>query len=233
MPAAATTDPVPAPDGRTSRTGARRPAPRLDNLPPVRRSAGVRLLRIVFTGTAALTAAMFALWPYLSPNADRFRVAAALPVTDLGPDRDAMLGVTVTGIDRQGRPFTIESDVVRALSRDDQRLELVRPRMATALDDGRPVTMAADGGIYDRRIEQLRLSGSVRLDLAGKQRIDTSYAVLDIRQALVHGDRPVVARGPFGTVEADGFRLDQTSREITFTGGSRLVVDPSLVEGNG
>lgn len=179
--------------------------------------------RTAFIALAAAGCGTLLLWPYLAPSGARLHIAAALPVVDLGQDRDAVLNAVYTGIDRHGRPFSLRSSLLRPVDKEGGRVQLELPRLSMTLADGRPVTMQANRGVYDQDRWTLALSGDVLLDLGQDYSMKTESTLLDIRKERAEGSQPVVAAGPFGHLQADGFRLEEGGKALTFLGRSRLI----------
>lgn len=178
---------------------------------------------MAFIALAAAGCGALVLWPYLAPSGDRLHIAAALPVVDLGQDRDAVLNAVYTGIDRHGRPFSLRSSLLRPVDKEGDRVQLELPQLSMTLADGRPVTMRANHGVYDQDRWTLALSGDVLLDVGQDYSMKTESTLLDIRKERAEGHRPVLAAGPFGHLQADGFRLEEGGKTLTFLGRSRLI----------
>ena len=54
----------------------------------------------------------------------------------------------------------------------------------------------------------------------------TEQARLNFSTSAASGESPIRGQGPFGTIEAEGFRIAGTGDSIFFTGKSRLLVYP-------
>jgi len=189
------------------------------------RSRVFRLIGFGFTAFSVVTVVMLFVWPYLSPSDDRMRVAATLPELAFGENSDAMLGTTYQGVDQLGRPFLIKAELVRSLDGEKKEMELTEPRLRMSLEDGRPVTMLANRGIYMQREQALDFTGDVHFILDNTYQVDTSQATLQLETATASGHEDVVARGPFGHLTAEGFRMSDGGQTINFLGRSRLIVD--------
>lgn len=189
----------------------------------VRSPLAIRVARVAFIALAAAGCGTLVLWPYLAPSGDRLHIAASLPVVDLGQDRDAVLDAVYTGIDRSGRPFSLHSILIRPVDRERSRVQLASPELSMTLADGRPVRMQANLGVYDQDQWILALTGKVVLDVGQDYQMKTESTLLDIRNERAEGDKPVLAAGPFGHLQADGFRLEEGGKTLTFLGRSRLI----------
>ena len=61
----------------------------------------------------------------------------------------------------------------------------------------------------------------------------TEEARIDFRIGAASGDTPVKGHGPFGTVDAEGFRIVESGNRIIFNGKSRLVIFPTATKPGG
>lgn len=189
----------------------------------MRSSLSLRAASAAFIGLAIAGCGTLVLWPYLAPSGDRLQIAASLPVVDLGQDRDAVLDAIYTGIDRRGRPFSLHSTLIRPVDGKRDRVQLTAPQLSMTLADGRPVRMQANLGVYDQDQWILALSGKVVLEVGQDYQMKTEATLLDIRKERAEGNTPVLASGPFGHLQADGFRLEEGGKTLTFLGRSRLI----------
>lgn len=189
----------------------------------MRASPLIRSLKAVFIGLACTGIGALVLWPYVAPTGDRLQIAATLPIVTLGSDREAVLNAVYTGIDRQGRPFALHAAVIRPVESDRNKVRLVTPRLSMTLADGRPATIQANLGTYDQDTWLLALAGNVMLDLATQYQMKTESTVLDIREQRAEGNKAVMASGPFGHLQADGFLLEEGGNRLTFLGRSRMI----------
>jgi lipopolysaccharide export system protein LptC len=203
---------------RTSAAADGRPATRRP-----RRSVLITVLRIGLPLGAAALAGIVVLWPYFAPDVDRIRLSANVPRIELGESRDQVVAAEYEGTDSRGRPFVVAADTVRQAGGDERVLDLTAPRARLVLSEDGWATVVADTGRLDRRMDHLELSGDVTLADHRGYEARTSRATVDIGQAVVSGQEPVVASGPFGTLTSNGFRIVDSGATVFFTGRSRLV----------
>ena len=115
---------------------------------------------------------------------------------------EAIVNATYSGIDGEGRPFSIRARSVRNPEGDPALLQLIMPDAQIALKDGSVLTIAADQGLYQRERESLELQGEVTLRRDGDLTVVTERANIDLRTSSASGDRPVGATSPHGTSAA-------------------------------
>lgn len=199
------------------------PAPRFG-------SAGRRLriaaLKLALPAIAACSLALVIALPTLWPGMERLRLRGSIPVANLAEGTDTMLDATFEGFDSRDRPFTIHSDIVRNVANEEEPMALASPRGKLTLKGGGEVKVTANSGLYDRQAERVDLNDDVTLVHPSGYEMSTSIAHIDLPTGDASGDEPVRAKGPLGTINAEGFRVTDDGRVINFTGRSRMTVDP-------
>lgn len=213
------------PDGR--RAG--RSAPSFIRQPGAPRRHGPGYSRFVsmmklFLPTAALALiVLIAAWPHLQPEDSRFRIGFAV----LGAretENPSMVNTRYVGTDQDDQLFSITADLAKNLLKDTTAVELEMPKADVALKDGTWLVLTAEAGNYDRDAKILNLVGAVNLFHDSGYEIRTPEATIDIDKGIAQGDKAVEGHGPFGDLQAEGFRLENKGKLITFTGKARLLI---------
>lgn len=224
------------PGGRPSEAPARASAPpHPRHLAPSRQRPALRpgqlARRRFFVGLAkrllpALALGLLALvvfWPEIEGNEDRSRVS----FRRIAQPRPASLRVVsprYQDVDEASRPYTVTARVAQQVG-GAQILDLEAPRGDMVLADGGWVHISADAGRYDRPRHHLDLAGNVTVHHDNGMVFRTPEAAVEIQQGAASGDAPVAAQGPFGTIEAEGFRLKDRGAVVVFTGRAHAVLE--------
>ena len=137
-----------------------------------------------------------------------------------------MINARFTGVDSENRPFSITAESVVQAGSDDNGVALAKPKADVTLAGDSWVAIAAPTGIFRRDDEILDLSGGVDLFHDDGYEFQTAEARLNFGTSAASGDSPIRGQGPFGTIEAEGFRIAGSGDSIFFTGKSRLLVYP-------
>lgn len=216
--------PRPAPrTGLAPAEAARAAPPRAAD--PSRRSL-TRFLRIALPVTAALLVLLALLWPQLFPTGGGVGVeVATVDRRDPSVD-DAITEATYSGVDGQGRPFSISARRVRNVPEQAHVLLMVQPDAEMLLQDGTRVTIAAANGTYDRVAESLDLQGDVTLTHGPDVTVRTEQATIDLAAGAAEGERQVQGQAAFGTVAGQGFRIRERGEVIVVGGPATLVINP-------
>ena len=225
------------PSGRASEGLARPPASVVPDrhLPPSRQRRSPRpgqlARRRILVGLAkrllpALALALLALvvfWPEIEGDEDRSRVSfrrVSQPVAEAL----RVLSPRYQDVDELSRPYTVTARAAQQLGAE-QILDLDAPRADMVLTDGGWIHLSADTGRYDRPRHHLDLAGAVTIHHDNGVALRTPEASVEIEAGTASGDAPVAAQGPFGTLEAEGFRLKERGAVVVFTGRARAVLE--------
>jgi lipopolysaccharide export system protein LptC len=177
-----------------------------------------------FLPLAALTLiVLIAVWPHLQTEDNRFRIGFA--VLGLGESENpSMVNARYVGTDQNDQPFSITADLAKNLLKGAEAVELEMPKADIALNDGTWLVLTAEAGSYNRTGKKLNLAGAVNLFHDSGYELRTPEAEIDLDKGIALGDKTVEGHGPFGDLKAEGFRLEDKGRRITFTGKASLLI---------
>lgn len=190
-------------------------------------SGFVQIAKVMLPVTAVGLIALVILWPHLRTEDLRFRIGFAAIQSNVEGDPN-LLNPRYVGTDDDNQPFAVTADIAKKLDGEglDVRIGLELPKADITLKDGSWLVLTADNGIYARREKTLDLAGSVNLFHDSGYEFRTEKATVDLSQGVAKGDVPVKGQGPFGTLQAEGFRLLNKGRTIVFTGKSKMFLQP-------
>ena len=135
----------------------------------------------------------------------------------------------VTRSDAQGRA-QYRLDAKRILFEEQADRSLVEQPVMVSLAPDRPKTvMQAERAITTRQQNQIDLEGNVRIERSAfdgqpAARVNTSKATVLIREERAMTDAPVIIERGASTLQGNGMRLDQKTRQLEITSDSRMVV---------
>lgn len=162
-------------------------------------------------------------WPQLLSVTDEFQIGFAT-VDDVGRENQAMVNARYIGVDENDRPFTVTAATANRRSPNSPLVDLELPQADITLEDGAWVTLTAHSGIYDQVQKTLRLDGGVNIFHDTGYELRTRTAEVDLNAGSAEGNDPVEGQGPFGFLNAEGFRLRGRGEKIFFTGDARLLI---------
>ena len=135
----------------------------------------------------------------------------------------------VTRSDAQGHA-QYRLDAKQILFEEQADRSLVEQPVMVSLASDRPKTvMQAERAITTRQQNQIDLEGNVRIernafDGQPAARVNTSKATVLIREERAMTDAPVIIERGASTLQGNGMRLDQKTRQLEITSDSRMVV---------
>ncbi len=235
MPVAA--NPNSLPDGAPARQGAPKPArgPMLSMGAPISNrdyrshskgySRFVTWMKLILPAVAVLLVVLIMAWPQLQSKDNRFRIGfSSLKLNAAGDP--SMVNPRYLGSDKSKQTYSITADLAKNLLSGDAAIELEMPKADIALEDGTWLVLTAESGVYGRNQGKLDLVGAVNLFHDSGYEFRTAKASVDLKKGIAVSTMPVEGQGPFGTLKAQGFRLEKNSKVIYFTGKSSLTLYP-------
>ena len=216
--------------GGVLRAEVSRPRPGKPELPPrarrpdFRKSRFVAVMKRVLPGVALALLALIAAWPSLRQVEDVVRLTVTRATIAAADPR--MIGPRLLGVDRSEQAFTVTADAAARLpgAGAHEIYELAQPKADITLKDGTWWAMSANKGLFLRDQQVLELIDEVSVYQDHGYEFVTSAARIDLAQKTASGDRPIRGHGPFGVVEAEGFRFTDQGQRFEFSGKTRLTL---------
>lgn len=189
------------------------------------RSRLVNTMKYLLPGLAFAMLVLVAVWPRLAPEEDSFRIDLAA-VGPSGGAKPQVLNPRLQGIDSEQRPFHITADLGSRSKTEggDEVYDLTNPKADIVLKDGSWIALNADDGVFESQSNILYLTGNVNLFHDQGYEFQTSAAQVNLETSTASGDEPVDGQGPFGILNAEGFRVLESGERIIFTGPARMTV---------
>jgi len=164
-------------------------------------------------------------WPHINTGDLRFRLGITV-MKLAGSDDPSMTNPRYVGTDSDNQPFSITADLARNISDQGTRVTLVMPKADITLEDGTWLVLTANDGEYSRAEKTLNLAGEVNLYHDSGYEFRTERAAIDLTAGTAASNDPVEGQGPFGRLEASGFRMVNKGKVIHFLGRSKLTLYP-------
>ena len=202
--------------------------PALSRARMIRRSRIIAALKYGLPSIAVVMLFAVVIWPQLQPRVDRFRMGLAALQEGRG-DEPTAVNARYEGVDRKGRPFLITADEVVNLRADSDKVELHAPHADLTLNKGGWLSLTAARGIYNKKAEILDLSEDVTLFQDGGHQFATSMATIDLINGNASGTEPVEGHGPFGDMQAEGFRVIDEGLTVFLDGRARMTIFPDAL----
>lgn len=183
----------------------------------------VVLLKVLLPATAAALLLLLIAWPQITPGDSAFRIGVERLSLDQAESL-SMLNPRYDGLDENNRPFSVTADLATQATGDADIVDLELPKADMTLDDGTWLAVMAKSGRYYREAETVDLTGDVVLFHDDGFEVRTEFAHVDLRGGRAEGDEAVEGQGPTGTLNSEGFRIENKGERIFFTGKSRMIM---------
>jgi len=196
----------------------------------------VSMMKFLLPAVAVVVILLVVLWPHLGTDDLRFRLGFAAIKLGIS-EKPSMVNPRYVGADKDNQPYSVTADLARKLSgglsiAGVEALELEVPKADLMLKDGTWVVLTADNGIFVRSQQTLNLTGAVNLYHDSGYEFRTDSAEIDLASGSASGTAPIEGQGPFGHLQAEGFKLMSHSKTMQFTGKSKLTLYPGAGKPN-
>lgn len=190
----------------------------------------VSMMKFLLPAVAFILIGLVVLWPHIGADDLRFRIGFAAIKASVSKD-PSMVNPRFVGTDSENKPYSITADLARSLgdiSSDDApaNVELEMPKADITLEDGSWLVMTAETGLLVHQDKALNLEGAVNLFHDSGYEFRTEKAAIDLKNGTASGNLPIEGQGPFGVLNAQGFKLIQKGKTIFFSGKSKLILHP-------
>lgn len=219
--------------GTTMQSGpASRPAVRARAFRQARRhSRWVRFAKIAIPLGSVLAMGAVALVAYLEP----FAQIENLSFEHIGVNGTnvTMESPRLTGFKNDNRPYEVTASAATQDVRKPNFVELKDLRARIVTDEkGSVARLEADIGVLDTQKEQMNLQQSVRVTTDAGQQVQMRSAFVDFKSGGVTSNEPVtVLLGDNGRIEAEGLKVIDNGKVLSFKGRVRTTFTPSSSSG--
>ncbi|MGO1076191.1 LPS export ABC transporter periplasmic protein LptC [Inquilinus sp. CA228] len=181
----------------------------------------VGVLKYALPAVGLVIVALVVAWPELHPSQVDISNPAERPVAAAAGE---IQNPRYSGVDEAARPYTVWATLAKQV--EDQIFDLNRPKGELKLQNGLVLNLDAQAGKLDRSSKSVHLSGNVTLRRSDGTTMITDAADIDLADKGARSSTPVTAEGPFGTLSAGGFKVEQQGDVIIFTGPTKLFLKP-------
>jgi lipopolysaccharide export system protein LptC len=184
---------------------------------------GLTMIRALLTVS---TLGIVALGLYVYTPAFITKTIPLANVSLMGND-NAVTGLVIQGMDQQQKPFTLHAESAHAPTLEsDVLLHTVRADLTTGT--GTPLSLTADEGVFNQKNQTLHLKGNVML-LKQQDAFRLKDLIIDLKSQQASSVSGVDAALPMGKITAEGLRITDQGKTITFEGKSKFTrnTDPA------
>jgi lipopolysaccharide export system protein LptC len=196
------------------------------SMAPRRHADLVRVLRYALPAVAALMIGLVVAWPQLIGGGAGLIAPKLAPDQLDGADVMRMNNPRYVGRTSDAEPIGVsaQSGYVDPAQPDRIHLERVAAEIARAGETD--IHLLAGAGIYDRKAEDVDLSGGVELTTSDGYRFETPSVFLNLKRGQARGREPIAGAGPSGTITAQRFEFQDGGQRLRFMGQVRVTLQP-------
>jgi lipopolysaccharide export system protein LptC len=196
------------------------------SMAPRRHVGLVRVLRYALPAVAALMIGLVVAWPQLIGGGAGLIAPKLAPDQLDGADVMRMNNPRYVGRTSDAEPIGVsaQSAYVDPVQPDRIHLERVAAEIARAGETD--IHLLAGAGIYDRKAEDVDLSGGVELTTSDGYRFETPSVFLNLKRGQARGREPIAGAGPSGTITAQRFEFQDGGQRLRFMGQVRVTLQP-------
>ena len=131
---------------------------------------------------------------------------------------------TFQGIDEFNQPFFLQAKKYQKIINNENKLLFEKPNAEINLRNGKWVTVVANEGIFDIEKQTLELMGDVLFLHTDGQQIDTNNAVIDLKKAIIYGNKKIFGKNETINFSSEGFKVVKTGKIFQLLGKSKIKI---------
>jgi LPS export ABC transporter protein LptC len=131
---------------------------------------------------------------------------------------------TFQGIDEFNQPFFLQAKKYQKIINNENKLLFEKPNAEINLRKGKWLTMIANKGIFDVEKQTLELMGDVLFLHSDGQQIDTNNAVIDLKKAIIYGNKKIFGKNETINFSSEGFKVVKTGKIFQLLGKSKIKI---------
>lgn len=186
----------------------------------------VRVLRYALPAMAVLMIGLVVAWPQLIGGGAGLIAPMLAPDQINGTDVMRMNNPRYVGRTSAAEPFEVSAASAYLDPGQPDRIHLEQVAADIATAGKRDIHLLAGSGVYDRKAEDVDLSGGIELTTSDGYRFETPSALLELERGRVLGREPIAGAGPSGTIAADRFEFREGGDHLRFMGRVRVTLHP-------
>jgi len=128
------------------------------------------------------------------------------------------------GIDEFNQPFFLQAKKYQKIINNENKLLFEKPNAEINLRKGKWLTMIANKGIFDVEKQTLELMGDVLFLHSDGQQIDTNNAVIDLKKAIIYGNKKIFGKNETINFSSEGFKVVKTGKIFQLLGKSKIKI---------
>ena len=131
---------------------------------------------------------------------------------------------TFQGIDELNQPFFLQAKKYQKIINNENKLLFEKPHAEINLKEGKWLSVVGEEGIFDLEKLTLELIGNVLFLHSDGQQIDTNNAVIDLKKAIIYGNKKIFGKNETINFSSEGFKVVKTGKIFQLLGKSKIKI---------
>ena len=188
-------------------------------------------LKVLFPSLAAVMIGLVIVWPQMKKQQEEAVSLLASEAEQMNmPNDQVMVNPRFFTVDERGEPFNMTADSAYEIPGDTRRVQMESLKADLLKHDDRWIALDAQTGIYSQAEDTMELLNQVNLYTQTGEEIETTQALINLKNRDIFGNQEVFLRSASGYARAEGFSVTQNGTVIKLTGKTHLVFSPEEKE---
>ncbi len=195
----------------------------------------VKILRVALPLLALMSIIALIAWPILNQEEIPQEMTSQSLNSDkpigIADDALQMIKPEFTGLDMKNRPYIITAETIYQGSTKEADMTLIKPKATLDISKEQSISLESESGVYKPSQESLTLTGAVTLFDQTGYHLKTREIFVDLSKSTAISQTKVEGRGPIGSIDAHGIKIDlELSPIVHFMGPATLTIYPRAIE---
>lgn len=188
-------------------------------------------LKVLFPSLAAVMIGLVIIWPQMKKQQEEAVSLLASETEQMNmPSDQVMVNPRFFTVDETGEPFNLTADSAYELPGDTRRVQMESLKADLLKHNDRWIAVDAQTGVYSQAEDTMELLDQVNLYTQTGEEIETTQALINLKNRDIFGNREVFLRSSSGHARAEGFSVTQNGTVIKLTGKTHVVFSPEEKE---
>ena len=188
-------------------------------------------LKVLFPSLAAVMIGLVIVWPQMKAQQEEAVSLLASETEQMQmPNDQMMINPRFFTVDEKGEPFNLTAESAFELPGEVRRVQLEAVKADLLKHNDRWIALDAAVGVYSQSDETMELLKQVNLYTQTGEEMETTQALINIKNRDIVGNQDVLLRSSLGVAKAQGFSVTQNGTVLRLTGKTRVVLYPENEE---
>lgn len=184
----------------------------------------VGFAKLLLVSLAAALVVVLAVWPLLNQKDAPTKIGQIEGIQADDVESLRIIKAKLTGINKDGQPYMVTFDEASQTNQESDLVRLTAPEVDAELKDGAWISLSSPKGRFHRGNRILELDGDVIMFHDSGMELNTGNITFNLENGTGAGHDPIHAQAPFGTFDAQGFRIRENTAVFHFTGPVHAVL---------